>query len=72
MAEGMGIQQKKREVALYLLQEAGTLVEFWTEKTCGQTDITAEEAREFLAGWLKNLPGDAWDTRLDPPSFGSV
>lgn len=69
MAEGMGTQQKKREVALRLLQEAGTLIEFWTEKTGGQTDITADEAREFIAGWLKYLPGEAWDTRLDAPKF---
>jgi hypothetical protein len=58
--------QMRRQVAERLLQEAGTLLEFWTEKTEG-TDaegIPHEFAQMVIAKWLARLPGDAWDTRL--------
>jgi len=58
--------QMRREVAWRLLSEAGTLLEFWTEKT-KDTDaegIPHEFAQLCIAKWLARLPGDAWDTRL--------
>lgn len=64
--ERMTEAQMRREVAARLLIEAGTLVEFWTEKT-EHTDaegIPTDFARDCLNTWLKRLPGDAWDTRL--------
>lgn len=65
MADGMGTQQKKRIVAELLIRKAGDLVEFWSD--CGDADVPVDEVRDFLTTWLKNLPGDAWDTRLDRP-----
>lgn len=62
----VGTAQMRREVATRLLIEAGTLLEFWTEKTEG-TDaegIPHEFAQQCIAKWLSRLPGDAWDTRL--------
>lgn len=62
--------EKRRVVAGELLVAAGTLVEFWTEKTQGEEwagEIDAEFARECLARWLNRLPGNVWDTRLNAP-----
>jgi hypothetical protein len=62
--------EKRRAVAGTLLSAAGTLVEFWTEKTESQEwagEIDAEFARECLARWLNRLPGDIWDIRLNAP-----
>lgn len=66
--ERMSETQMRREVAAQLLNAAGTLVEFWTEKT-QDTDaegIPADFARKCLNRWLSRLPGEAWDTRLGP------
>lgn len=58
--------EKKAYVAQALIQQAGTLVEFWTEQT-GCEEITATEARVMLARWLGRLPGNSWDLRLGLP-----
>lgn len=71
MNEGMGTNAKKAVVAEKLIQEAGTLVEFWSEKTGDDpacADIPLEFVRDCLTTWLKNLPGTSWDTRLDHPA----
>lgn len=65
-------REKKQAVAWALLSQAGDLVEFWTEKTEHQEwagEITPEEAREWIASWLRRLPGTVWDIRLDAPTF---
>ncbi|MEV1042947.1 hypothetical protein AB0J01_41265 [Streptomyces sp. NPDC050204] len=60
------ITAKKRLVPRALLLQAGNLVEFWS--VLGDDDrVDAEFARECLARWLKDLPGDDWDVRLDAP-----
>jgi len=63
--------EKRRAVAGELLLAAGTLVEFWTEKTADEEwagEIDAEFARKCLAGWLNRLPGNDWDIRLNAPT----
>lgn len=61
-----GAAEKKHIVARALIHQAGNLVEFWS--ALGDDDrVDAEYARECLARWLKDLPGDAWDIRLNPP-----
>ncbi|WP_435245034.1 hypothetical protein [Streptomyces tendae] len=62
----LGVTAKKHLVARALLHQAGNLVEFWS----GFNDddrVDAEFARECLNRWLQDLPGEDWDTRLDPP-----
>lgn len=56
---------QKRRLAAALLNKAGDLVEFFTD-LCPDLaeEIEAGDAAAQLAVWLKNLPGDAWDTRL--------
>jgi hypothetical protein len=58
---GMGTAWKKREVAERLIRAAAELVAGWDDG-----DIPQDEARDYIAGWLKNLPGRAWDSRLGP------
>ncbi|MEJ8654679.1 hypothetical protein WKI65_43275 [Streptomyces sp. MS1.AVA.3] len=60
----LGTNAKKRLVACRLLHQAGNLIEFWGEM--GDQAVDSEFARECLARWLEVLPGDDWDTRLDP------
>ncbi|MCZ0983851.1 hypothetical protein O1L60_44620 [Streptomyces diastatochromogenes] len=58
--------EKKHVVARALMHQAGNLVEFWG--AIGDDDrVDAEFARECLARWLRGLPGDDWDIRLNPP-----
>lgn len=61
---------QKRELAAALLNKAGDLVEFFDEQCPGLAfEVDRADAAAQLAVWLKNLPGDAWDTRLpDVPS----
>ncbi|WP_214665741.1 hypothetical protein, partial [Streptomyces javensis] len=61
----LGVNEKKKRVASALLTQAGNLVEFWSEM--GEQGVDAGFARDCLARWLKDLPGDAWDTRLGDP-----
>jgi hypothetical protein len=67
-------REKKEFVAGQLLSQAGNLVEFWSEmaRNYGHDreaeEIDAEYARACIARWLRRLPGDIWDTRLDPPN----
>ncbi|MEV7681603.1 hypothetical protein AB0O64_24060 [Streptomyces sp. NPDC088341] len=61
----LGVNEKKRRVALVLIQQAGTLVEFWGEM--GDPAVDSEFARACLARWLKDLPGKDWDLRLNEP-----
>lgn len=67
MAEGVGPAERKRLVAQILLQQAGDLLENWDEVPYTE-DLDIVEARGWISGWLKNLPGAAWDTRLDHPT----
>lgn len=70
MYKPMTDTEKKRAVAGELLLAAGTLVEFWTEKTENEEwagEIDSEFARECLARWLTHLPGNVWDIRLNAP-----
>lgn len=70
MSKELTDTEKKRLVARVLLGEAGTLVEFWSEKAADRMEpeeaeqIDGEFARQCLASWLKRLPGDDWDIRL--------
>lgn len=63
-------KQQKEALANALLREAGTLIEFWSDKTADSSDsetlatIDPDEAAHQLAVWLKRLPGDGWDLRL--------
>lgn len=66
MAERWGKAKRKRMVAQVLLQQAGDLLEHWDE-ILSTDDLDIAEAREWISGWLKDLPGTAWDTRLDHP-----
>lgn len=68
MAEGLGKRQAKREVALMLMQAAGNILEFWGERDDTE-DIDFFDAQEWLAGWLKDLPGSSWDIRLGPHPY---
>lgn len=66
----MGPREVKQAVAMELISAAGTLVEFWTsrfEARGEQPPCNGEEAREMIARWLKDLPGESWDVRLEPP-----
>jgi hypothetical protein len=67
MPLGTGAAERKRLVAQILIQQAGDLLEHWDEVPYTE-DLDLVEAREWIAGWLKNLPGTAWDTRLDHPT----
>lgn len=63
-------REKKQAVARELLLAAGTLVEFWTEKTADNEwagEVDAEFARECMARWLGGMPGNDWDIRLNAP-----
>ncbi|MER5302229.1 hypothetical protein ABT039_22600 [Streptomyces lasiicapitis] len=65
-APPLGVKDKKHLVVRALLAQAGNLVEFWS--VLGRDDeVDAEFARECLARWLRDLPGEEWDVRLDPP-----
>lgn len=55
----MGEAWKKRDVAEQLIRAAGDLIENWDDE-----DISVMCAREYIAGWLRRLPGHAWDDRL--------
>ncbi|MEU9777566.1 hypothetical protein [Streptomyces sp. NPDC047968] len=62
----LGVNERKRRVAKALIQQAGTLVEFWGEM--GDPAVDGEFARACLARWLEDLPGKDWDLRLNEPS----
>lgn len=65
-ATRLGVNEKKKLVVRALLAQAGNLVEFWS--VLGDDErVDAEFARECLNRWLKDLPGDDWDIRLDAP-----
>lgn len=66
MAIGLGKREQKRAVALMLMQAAGDILEFWSDRDDTE-DIDIIDAREWLATWLRGLPGDQWDIRLDHP-----
>lgn len=63
-------KEQKRALAAVLIREAGNLVEFWEEKQAsGYGDeclngLSSNDIGLQLAIWLKDLPGDEWDTRL--------
>lgn len=59
----MNKRDQKRAVAVMLMQAAGNVLEFWDEREDTE-GISAADAQEWIAGWLKTLPGDSWDTRL--------
>lgn len=63
MAKGLGKREAKQAVAVMLMQAAGSIVEFWSERDDTE-EIDVIEAQEWLAGWLKDLPGNDWDVRL--------
>lgn len=60
---------QKRALALRLLEQAGDLVEFFGEylPELAEQGVTPEQVAEKLALWLRDLPGDVWDTRLPTP-----
>lgn len=68
MSHGYSKVEAKRDVALMLMQAAGNMLEFWSELD-GTEDIDVTDAQKWLAGWLKDLPGTAWDTRLGPHPY---
>jgi hypothetical protein len=61
-----GTAARKRAVAAALLAAAGDLIENWNDNLLGEqhTDVTADEARQYLSAWLNYLPGGVWDERL--------
>lgn len=65
--------EEKRTLALMLLQQAGDLAEFFSEKVevhapdGGLAQVSAEDAAWQLSRWLRHLPGPDWDTRLPYP-----
>lgn len=63
MPQGLSKVEQKRAVALMPMQAAGNILEFWGERDDTE-DIDGDAAQQWLAGWLKDLPGTAWDTRL--------
>lgn len=71
MSKKLTENEKKALVAEMLIHEAGTLVEFWSEKIQYRTsnldevqEVDAEFARKCLNTWLRRLPGASWDIRL--------
>jgi len=60
-------REMKQAVALRLMQKAGDLIEFWEESTEGTSaeGIPGNFARDCIARWLRTLPGNDWDLRLD-------
>ena len=67
----MALTRKQRAaVAAALISEAGTLLEFWAEKTAdlgwidGLDEVSADDAAECLADWLQRLPGNSWHASL--------
>jgi len=63
--------EQKRAVAFLLMQQAGNLLESWGEREDTE-DIDYGDAQQWLAGWLKDLPGNDWDTRLGPHPYEEV
>ncbi len=63
MAQEPGKAEQKRAVALMLMQAAGNILEFWSERD-DTDDIDVTDAQRWMAAWLKDLPGTQWDTRL--------
>jgi len=63
----VGKRETKQAVAAELLDAAGTMVEFWTQRFTDRGEeppCDAGEAAEMVAQWLKTLPGEMWDNRL--------
>ena len=63
-------REQTRAVAAILIDEAGTLVEFWSEKVHNSpqfqelADVGADQAAELIGRWLRRLPGDHWNNAL--------
>lgn len=56
---------EKAALAALLIDAAGVLVEFWDDKrTDDLENVTADEAAEQLARWLRRLPGHSWSLHL--------
>ncbi len=55
-------RNQKADIIAALVQEAGTIAEFWSEKGLG--DIPCREGVAYLASIVRRFPGDAWDMRL--------
>lgn len=68
--DGYSKQQAKREVALMLMQAAGNVLEFWSERD-DTDDIDVRDAQQWMACWLKDLPGTQWDMRLGPHPYST-
>lgn len=63
----MGKREVKQAVATELIDAAGTMIEFWTQRFQDRNQeppCNASEAAEIVARWLKNLPGNEWNTML--------
>lgn len=68
MTHGYSKIEAKRDVAIMLMQAAGNIIEFWGERD-DTADIDVTDAQKWLATWLKDLPGTAWDVRLGPHPY---
>lgn len=57
--------KQKAALATMLIQKAGSLIEFWGEYADDELQqVSAQQAAEQFAVWLKGLPGNSWDSRL--------
>jgi hypothetical protein len=71
MPQGLSKTEQKRAVAVMLMQAAGNILEFWSERDDVE-DIDPDLAQQWLAGWLKDLPGTQWDTRLGTHPYNTT
>jgi hypothetical protein len=62
-------RKQKQDLAFALMSAAANLVETLGDKNGynADLDIDPKAAAQQLANWLKNLPGNSWDTRLPQP-----
>jgi len=64
-------REQREALAQLVLAQVGNLVEFWseyTERDPALADLDALTARDQLATWMRRLPGEAWDIRLNMPN----
>ena len=59
--------KQKTELAWYVMQKMGNIVEFWGEDDyCDDSirNLSPEEVQKQIAIWARRLPTDSWDLRL--------
>lgn len=67
-------RKQKEAVAGILIENAGMLVEFWTERVKHSlfaddlAEVDARQAADLIGKWLVRLPGTTWHQALTDPA----